>query len=421
MADGIVTPARLCGELSAPPSKSAAHRALICAALAQGKSQVSPIAPSEDMAATLQVLEAMGVQISTQGNKISVIGGAYTHRPVTLDCGESGSTLRFLLPVTAALGIPASFTGHGRLPQRPIGLLAQQMQAHGVQFSSLQMPFSIQGKLTPGEFSIPGNVSSQFITGLLFALPLLEQDSLIQLTSPLQSAGYVEMTLEALEESGIQVGALPNGWKIFGGQHYQAHTHMVEGDWSNAAFWLAAGAIGGAVRVTGLRNSSLQGDRQILALLEQFGAQVSWDAHAVCVKSAPLHSCCIDAGPIPDLVPILAVTAAFAQGRTEIYNAARLRIKESDRLASTAALINGLGGHAEEFSDRLVIYGGTGLAGGKADGAGDHRIVMSAAIAGLFSKQPVHIQGIEAVNKSYPDFFSEFSNLGGDFHAVHLG
>ena len=420
MADGVVRPGAIRGELAAPPSKSAAHRALICAALARGESLVSPIAPSEDMAATLQVLAAIGVRVQPCGEGILVDGGACSQQPAVLDCGESGSTLRFLLPVAAALGVPATFTGHGRLPQRPIGVLAQQMQEHGVSFSGFQMPFTIQGQLTPGEFLLPGDVSSQFVTGLLFALPLLEGDSWIRLTSPLQSAGYVQMTLDALSGSGVQVTALENGWHIPGGQHYLACPHKVEGDWSNAAFWLCAGVIGGGVRVTGLRNDSLQGDREILALLERFGAQVCQDAHAVCVQSAPLRGIAIDAGPIPDLVPILAVTAAFAQGETEIYNAARLRLKESDRLASTAALVNSLGGRAEEFPDRLVIHGG-GLTGGTVDGAGDHRIVMSAAIAGLHCRQPVTIRGIQAVNKSYPDFFSKLSGLGGNFHAIHLG
>ena len=420
MADGRILPGQIRGELSAPPSKSAAHRALICAALARGESSVSPIAPSEDMAATLQVLTAMGVRAQHREEEILIRGGAYTAQPVVLGCGESGSTLRFLLPVAAALGVPATFTGRGRLPQRPIGVLAQQMQAHGVQFSGFQMPFSIQGQLSPGEFLLPGDVSSQFITGLLFALPLLEGDSRITIAGPLQSAGYVQMTLDSLRESGIRVNILADGWTVPGGQHYLPHPRTVEGDWSNAAFWLCAGAIGGGVRVTGLRNDSLQGDKEVFALLERFGAQVSWDAHAVCVQSAPLRGIAIDAGPIPDLVPILAVTAAFAQGETEIYNAARMRLKESDRLASTAALINHLGGRAEEFPDRLVIHGG-GLLGGRVDGAGDHRIVMSAAIAGLFCRQPVFIQGIEAVKKSYPDFFTKFSSLGGNFHAIHLG
>lgn len=414
MSRAVIYPARLAGTRPAPPSKSAAHRALICAALASGESRVAPLAGSADMAATIGVLHAIGAQISlTKNGGAKVSGGRWnTEKMLLLDCLESGSTLRFLLPVACALGLTATVAGRGRLPERPLGALAEQMKAHGVSFSSGKMPFIVRGQLTPGRYELPGDVSSQFVTGLLFALPLLGGDSEIVLTSPLQSAGYVEMTLRALAQSGIVVEAAASGWRVPGGQRYQPGDRDVEGDWSNAAFWLCAAAIGGAVRVTGLTNASAQGDRAVCGILERFGAEISQDAHAVCCKAAPLRGCKIDAGPIPDLVPVLAVTAAFAEGETEIFNAARLRIKESDRLATTAALVRSLGGRADEYPDRLVVYGG-GLRGGTAQGANDHRIVMAAAVAAQACAKEVCVTDAHAVKKSYPDFFDDLIKLGG--------
>ncbi len=412
MPDYLLTPARPHGELHAPPSKSAAHRALICAALSGEPCRVSPVSRSADMDATMGVLAAMGSRFTREQAAVVFSGAGWAAAPALLNCIESGSTLRFLLPVAAALGIPATFTGEGRLPDRPIGVLAEQMKRHGVSFSSDRMPFTLSGRLTGGQYLLPGNVSSQFISGLLFALPLLPEGGEILLDSPLQSAGYVEMTLESLRGSGIRVEELQNGWRVPGGQAYSSGDRTVEADWSNAAFWLCAGAIGGKVRLTGLSLHSVQGDRAILEIIRRFGGQISQDADGVCTCAAPLHGCRVDAGPIPDLIPVVAVMAAFAHGETEIYNAARLRIKESDRLATVSALLRSLGGTVAEYSDRLVIQGG-GLHSGTVDGANDHRIVMAAAVAGMFSDGPVTVTGVEAVGKSYPDFFADYQKLGG--------
>ncbi len=412
MANYLLTPARPRGELHAPPSKSAAHRALICAALSGKPCRVAPVSGSADMDATLGVLAAMGSRFTRTQDTVLFSGADWVTGPVLLNCIESGSTLRFLLPVAAARGLPATFIGEGRLPERPIGVLAGQMKQHGVSFSSDRMPFTLSGRLTGGRYLLPGNVSSQFISGLLFALPLLPEGGEILLDSPLQSAGYVEMTLESLRHSGIRVEPMRNGWRVPGGQAYGGGDRTVEADWSNAAFWLCAGAIGGEVRLTGLSTCSAQGDRAILELIQRFGGRVSQDADAVSVCSAPLHSCRVDAGPIPDLIPAVAVMAAFAQGETEIYNAARLRIKESDRLATVTALLRSLGGTVIERPDRLVIQGG-GLHGGVVDGANDHRIVMAAAVAGMFADGQVTVTGVEAVGKSYPDFFTDYQKLGG--------
>lgn len=436
MPDIKIYPAVPCGILDAPPSKSAAHRALICASLANGHSRVTPLSNSADMEATIQVLSAMGAQIKREGSTASICGiGGQVESPspvLKLNCKESGSTFRFLLPVAAALGCNAVFSGEGRLPERPVSILMEQLASHGISFSGEQMPFSISGNLTGGTFSLPGDVSSQFISGLLFALPLVAQDSEIILTSPLQSADYVQMTLAALSESGIFVERTETGWAIPGRQAYQSNDRCVEGDWSNAAFWLCAGAISGdgKLGVRGLDDGSAQGDRIITDIIRRFsgdffvmdvtfsnGSCQDNDILSAFRPSGNLIGQRIDAGPIPDLVPIISVMGAFAEGKTEIYNAARLRIKESDRLATVTALLRGLGGQVEEYPDRLVIHGG-GLRGGVADGANDHRIVMAAAIAGLFCKEPVTIRGVQAVNKSYPNFFDELQKLGGRFDVV---
>lgn len=417
MYDLRISPAFLSGTLDAPPSKSAAHRALICASLADGISSVFPLSSSDDMVATIQVLSSMGGQIKLDSSTAQIQGGCNKGDGAILNCKESGSTLRFLLPVAAALGMRATFCGEGRLPDRPIGVLKEQLEAHGISFSADRMPFSIFGKLSGGQFVLPGDVSSQFVSGLLFALPLLEEDSELRLSSPLESAGYVDMTLCALKRSGIEIKTTKSSYHIKRRQSYRSGGFQVEGDYSNAAFWLCAGVIGGNISVRGLDTNSVQGDRAILEILHRFGGSLTIKDDIIACKKSALHGCRIDASAIPDLVPILAVTGALSRGTTELYNAARLRIKESDRLSTTAALLRNLGGRVEEFPDRLVIHGGR-LLGGEVDGANDHRIVMSAAIAAQFCEKPVSISGAHAVQKSYPDFFEKLSALGGQFHVI---
>lgn len=411
-----VMPGGLEGQVSAPPSKSAAHRAMICAALSMGPGKVFPVSESADMTATLAVLKAMGFPAVRQGEAI-LFGSPVSAAGPVCPCGESGSTLRFLLPVAAALGLEAVFTGDGRLPERPLEPLLSLMKQHDVRFSADTLPFTISGQLSPGLYQLPGDVSSQFISGLLFALPLLEAESRIQITSPLQSAGYVDLTLQALEASGIQVTRETDGFIISGGQRYLPLSRRVEADWSGGAFWLCAGALFGAVTVEGLDTASAQGDKAVLDILRDMGASISTEQGLITVSKSSLRGVRVDAAPIPDLVPVLAVTAAFARGDTEIYNAARLRIKESDRLSAVTKLLRALGGTVEEYPDRLVIHGGP-LHGGHVDGANDHRIVMSAAIAALGCDGPVRVSHGEAVAKSYPDFFEVLKQLGGVCHVL---
>ena len=314
----------------------------------------------------------------------------------TLDCGESGSTLRFLLPVAAALGREARFVGHGRLPERPHDVLLDAMAEHGATADARRLPLQLHGRLRGGTFALPGNVSSQYITGLLMALPLCAGDSVIRLTTCLESAPYVNLTLRALADFGIRAETLPDGWRIPGGQRYHSPGRVVvEGDWSGAAFWLAANALGSRVECGNLDEASAQGDRAIRPLLNRLGSE-------------------IDVSECPDLVPALAVAAAGFPGRTALVGAARLRLKESDRLASVAALLRALGCAVDEGAESLTIHGGAPLTGGTVDGCGDHRIVMAAAVAATAASSPVTILGAQAVAKSYPDFFRDFEALGGN-------
>lgn len=419
--DVRITPSPLCGTLPAIPSKSDAHRILILAALADRPTEVILPALSKDIEATLSCLSAMGAGIERLPGRISVSPIPACGRPaaVRLDCGESGSTLRFLLPLAGALFDRAEFTGGGRLPERPLSPLREEMIRNGCVFSQPgSWPLSVQGRLTSGDFSLDGNISSQFFTGLLIALPLLAGDSRIQIASPLESSSYVDMTLSALSRFGVRITRTERAFEIPGGQRYRSPGQIAaEGDWSNAAFWLTAGALTGApdgVTVTGLDPDSLQGDREIAALLRRAGAAVSFGGGSVTVQpGASLRPMRIDAAPIPDLVPILSVLASVSGGLTCIYNAGRLRIKESDRLSAVRELIVPLGGQVQEQRDSLLIIGKPALSGGEADSWNDHRIAMSAAVAALVSEGPVLLHGAEAVEKSYPAFWDDYRRLGG--------
>ncbi len=414
-----IYPGRLSGELSAPPSKSAAHRLLLCAALANGESRLRGVAFSQDIRATIGAAQALGANIAADEERGTVsvhgVGVPYLDRsaaPCTIDCRESGSTLRFLLPLFPALGKTATFTGKGRLPERPIGLLADELIRHGAAFSTADgLPCTVSGKLHPGRYLLPGNVSSQFFSGLLFALPLLGGDSEVVFTRPLESAGYVQMTLQALEKSGVQAVCTEEKLLIPGRQRFSPFEETIEGDFSNAAFWLCAAALGSPLLCSGLSEGSLQPDRAVLPILERMGAKVYVESGRVSITPQKLQGIEIDCAPIPDLFPVLAVTAAFAEGKTVFYNARRLRLKECDRLHAVADCLTRLGARVEEEEERLVVFGGHPLSGGRVEGYNDHRIVMAMAIAALCCEGPVTITGAQAVEKSYPDFFMQFERL----------
>ncbi len=420
MSLAVISPSVIRGTLTPPPSKSAAHRLLIAAALA-GEGRVRGLSLSADMEATLRAVRGLGVSVRLDGDAACFAPAppSSSPSPLPVDCGESGSTLRFLIPLYAARGIPAVFTGHGRLPERPLGVYADCLPPHGVTLSAASgLPLTVTGRLTGGDFALPGDVSSQFITGLLFALPLCREDSRIRLTTPLESAGYVDMTLQVLRQAGIRVEPLEDGWFIPGSQTYRPLDTAVESDWSQAAFLLAAGALGGEVTLTGLNPASAQGDREALSLFRRFGAAVEEAPGRIVCRKAPLHGIDIDAAQIPDLVPVLAVTAALADGVTHITGAARLRLKESDRLAAVADGIRRLGGRVEESPDSLTITGVSRLAGGRAEGYNDHRIVMALSMAALGCEAPVTVTDAQSVAKSWPAFFEDYRAIGGTAHVI---
>ena len=370
------------GTVNVPPSKSDVHRAIICAAMANGVSKISPVALSNDIKATIGCIKALGADAVLENNVLTVDGtNMYKNKTALLDCGESGSTLRFFIPIAAVGNINATFVGKGKLPQRPIGIFTEALPKAGtVCKTEGGLPLEIKGQLKSGIFEIPGNVSSQFITGLLLALPILESDSEIVLTSPLESVGYIAMTIRTMKQFGVNIQATEKGWHIKGGQSYKTCDYTTDGDWSQAAFFMVLGAVSGKVTVKGVAKDSTQGDKKCTEILARFGAKVTQLDNEVTVEKGKLKAITIDASQIPDLVPVLSVCAAFAEGTTKIINAERLRIKECDRLKATAELLNNLGGKVKELSDGLEITGVSSLKGGNVNGYNDHRIVMSAAV-----------------------------------------
>ena len=386
--------AKLEGEIKAIPSKSYAHRISICNFLS-GKNPNAGCGKfsSKDIAVTERCLNAL-----LRGER-------------SLDCGESGSTLRFMLPLCASLGGEYSFTGHGKLMERPNQELFDVMGKHGVTASKTDKIY-ISGKLSSGEYSIRGDISSQYVSGLLMALPKLEGDSKIILTTPLVSAAYVDITLEVLKSFGVKVDKTDYGFYVYGNQKYSGKI-APEGDWSNMAFFLVAGAINGDIKVSGLNQNSVQGDKFIVDILKSAGADIKWQGQNLIVRKSKLNAFSFDAENCPDLVPIAAVLAAYADGVTVIKNIQRLKIKESDRVQTTISMLDSFRIKAESDGVNLTVYGGA-VKPGKTSSFNDHRIVMSAAVLSLGVEGEAEITDAQAVSKSYPTFFEDFNGLGGN-------
>lgn len=406
--DVRIQPRQLSGAVTPPPSKSLAHRMIIAAALAAGVSTVRQVAFSQDIEATLRCMQALGAKCEKAGDglRITGIGGVREpfQEPPRLDCGESGSTLRFLIPISLETAGGGVFTGRGRLMERPQQPYFDLFREKGIAYEQKDGELTVRGRLTPGEYRLPGNVSSQFFTGLLLALPLLEEPSVIVSTTPLESASYVTMTMNVLELCGIQVRYSPRygGFGVCPGI-YAPFEAAVEADWSQAAFWYAAIALGSNLRLRGLNGQSAQGD----AVVVRHDKKLSQPGDVT-----------IDISGCPDLLPPLAVMAAVRDGSTAFVNAARLRMKESDRLSAVRDMLLDLGGLADEGPDSLTVHGVSSLRGGIVDGVNDHRIVMAAAVAATRCEGPVTIQGAEAVRKSYPEFWRDYENLGGDVRVL---
>lgn len=402
------------GDIRAIASKSDAHRLMICAALSEGETLIDCPDLSEDISRTADCLQALCADVGYRDG-IFRVKPRSPERESLLDCGESGSTYRFMLPVCAALGGRRRFKLHGRLPMRPMEDLFEALEGHGIRITGKGTDcVTIEGKLQGGCFEIPGNVSSQFITGLALAAPITGDRVDICLTTELQSAAYVDITRKAMAQFGISSAWQGETLVVEGRQAYQTPGKAVtEGDWSNAAFWLSAAAAGkGLVRVTGLDIASPQGDKEILGMLHRFGAMVQADDEAVSVEGGELSGARIDVDATPDLAPELAMLGAAAQGETVLTNIARLRIKESDRAASITQALEALGADIRVDGDSIRVRGTGRIRGGVCDAQGDHRIAMMAACAAVMADEPVIIDGAEAVNKSYPRFFEDLQSLG---------
>lgn len=408
-----ITPNLLNGKVSAPPSKSVAHRLLICAALASGTSTIRGLEMSKDIIATIEALSALGAQIETSGSTATVHGISCNSvaKNAEINCNESGSTLRFLIPIASALGADSTFLGKGKLPERPITPYLSELTKNGVTFEyNNTMPFSVSGKLKAGVFTIDGGISSQFITGLLFALPLLDADSEIKITSTLQSKPYVDITIGCLNQFGIEIIEKANSYFVKGNQQFKPTDAVVEGDYSQAAFYYVANAIGNNIKIDNLNTASLQGDKKIVEIVEQ----VMYN------KDNGLKPFKIDASDIPDIVPIMTVLATFCDGISEITNVARLRIKESDRLEAISTCVNKIGGNVIAKEDALIIHGVGTLKGGTVDSYNDHRIAMSMAIAATRCTEPLTIMNAGCVEKSYPNFYNDYSMLGGKVNVINV-
>ncbi|MHA5219446.1 3-phosphoshikimate 1-carboxyvinyltransferase [Dysosmobacter sp. Phy] len=439
-----ITPKKLSGTVTPPPSKSQAHRLAIAAVLSNGISTVRGVAMSQDVEATLRCLTALGGRWRETAPgvlEITGTGGRRTGADLPLlDCGESGSTLRFFIPIALAATGGGVFTGRGRLMERPQGPYFDLFREKGIFFEQKDGVLTVRGRLTPGEYRLAGNVSSQFFTGLLFALPLLEGDSVLIPTTRLESVGYINMTREAMALAGVRT-QWREGSTLFipGNQRYQPLEAAVEADWSQAAFWYAAQGLGNAVTIAGLNPKSIQGDRVMASFAEmlrgeplhggvtapiwgpasaaparpdrQIPARPGWSTPCVGSVSLPLTHC-------PDLAPPLAAWGALLNGDLYLKDAGRLRIKESDRLATITAALRALGADVTEEPERLIIIGKPSLPGGTVDCAGDHRIAMMAAIAATGCTGPVTLLGAECVKKSYPDFWEVYQSLGGEIHVL---
>ena len=441
----ILYPSEISGRVAAPPSKSMAHRALICAALAKGESRVLNLSASQDITATLAAMRLLGASaadmdapecrrgaaaayahwsgertVSGPGSLILKGTGGLPFAPVSgpVDCCESGSTLRFLIPLFSLTDAPVRFTGRGRLMERPQGVYARMFAERGLGFAQDADGITVRGALSAGEYTLAGNISSQFISGLLFALPLLSGNSTLHLIPPVESRSYIDMTRSVQAAFGVQSHWLDeNTLAIPGGQHYHPCDYTVEGDYSQAAFPAVLGAACGGVTITGLAPETLQGDAAILDILRRCGAVFTRTAEGISFEKAPLHGVDIDLADCPDLGPVLMVLGLLCEGTTVIRNAERLRLKESDRIAAMEAELRACGGVLESEGGTITVHGCANrlhAPAGVLHGHNDHRVVMSLAVLALSTGIPLTVDDAEAITKSWPNFFEAIKPLGAE-------
>lgn len=412
-----VYPSKLQGEVTIPPSKSLSHRALIAAALAVGTSRIKNVLFSKDIDATLSALSALGATFEKVGNDIIVTGTRVKRVSETIDCIESGSTIRFMIPLALLQEEAVTFFGEPSLARRPLTIYKSLFEPKGIFFdqpTELELPLTVKGVLPSGEYALRGDVSSQFITGLLYALPLLAGDSTIKLLSPLESKGYVDLTLDVLKTFGIEVTPLKDGYFIKGNQRYLAKDYTVEGDYSQAAFFITAGLLHGNITLKNMNPHSVQGDKGILSIVSAMEGNVRFLDHSIEVQKSQTVGSTIDLSQVPDLGPILTVLASFSSGETSIINAGRLRIKESDRIKAIVTELQKCGAQVTELDEGMHIIGENHY---KEDVVcsswNDHRICMALSIFASYAKNPIIIEQAECIKKSYPHFFEDFVSLGG--------
>lgn len=430
MKSVTIQPFSLNGKVKIPPSKSICHRAIIAAALCQGECVLDNILMSEDIIATSEIMRKLGAKIVELQNKLLITGRDVPNSISTgieskeLQCNESGSTLRFLIPIAMGTGEKIIFKGKGKLVQRPLKPYFDIFDKQKIKYTTKNgcLPLIIEGRLKPGIYELRGDVSSQFITGLIYALPLLNGDSTIKITTNTESIGYIDLTLDILSKFGVNIeNNNYREFKIKGNQRYEKRDYRVEGDFSQAAFYLAAGVLGGEVKCLDLNMESLQGDRVIIDIIKSMGGKLSIENGILKTSKSNLKGSIIDVSQCPDLLPIIAVLGALSEGTTEIINASRVRIKESDRLKAIATELNKIGAEVIEREDSLLIHGKPWLKGGVVSSWNDHRIAMAMAIASIRCTQLLTIEDSGAVKKSYPEFYEDFKNLGGKINERTMG
>ncbi|AQS07446.1 3-phosphoshikimate 1-carboxyvinyltransferase [Clostridium beijerinckii] len=429
-----IYPGKLSGEVKIPPSKSMAHRAVICAALGDGVSKVTNIDYSDDIIATIEAMSSLGAKITKKEDYLEVYGinspenikANSVKEQRTIDCNESGSTLRFLVPIASLFDGVNRFVGRGNLGKRPLDTYYKIFDKQGIKYSYKDgiLDLTTEGKLKAGEFKMEGNISSQFITGLLFTLPLLDGDSKIVITTEMESKGYIDLTLRAIKDFGVEI--INNNYEEFiikGNQIYNSIDYRVEGDYSQAAFFFCADALSSNIVLNDLKLDSLQGDKEVIDILQRMGLKLNnKDNGLIGSASLGLKSTIIDGSQCPDIIPVVSLVAALSEGTTEIINAGRLRIKECDRLAAVTSELNKLGAKIIEKEEGLIIEGVKELKGNvEVWSHKDHRIAMTMAIASTMCKEPIILKDYECVSKSYPQFWDDFKNLGGVFDEWNVG
>ncbi|WP_297420016.1 3-phosphoshikimate 1-carboxyvinyltransferase [Clostridium sp.] len=434
MGNFKIYPTKLSGEVKIPPSKSMAHRAVICAALGNGISKVTNIDYSDDIIATIEAMSALGAKITKKEDYLEVYGIKNPQNTEVnsinseriIDCNESGSTLRFLVPIAALFDGVNRFVGRGNLGKRPLDTYYNIFDEQNIKYSYKEgiLDLKTEGKLKAGEFKIKGNISSQFITGLLFTLPLLDGDSKIVITTEMESKGYIDLTLSAIKDFGVEI--INNNYQEFiirGNQTYKSRDYRVEGDYSQSAFFFCADALSNNVVLNDLNLDSLQGDKEVIDILERMGLKITSKNNGLIGKvDGNLKATIIDGSQCPDIIPVVSLVAALSEGTTEVINAGRLRIKECDRLAAVTSELNKLGAKITEKEDGLVIEGVKELKGGvEVWSHKDHRIAMTIAIASTMCNESIILKDYECVSKSYPEFWDDFKNLGGVFDEWNVG